>query len=50
MFNGKKSSEDKISNWLKDIRDNRTSKLLKIIEFVMFGGIILAFILPGVSN
>ena len=46
MFSTQKSSEDKLSNWLKDIRVNRASKLLKIIEFIVIGGIILAFILP----
>jgi hypothetical protein len=46
MFSTQKSSEDKLSNWLKDIRVNRLSKLLKIIEFIVIGGIILAFILP----
>ncbi|MGL5033694.1 MAG: cytochrome b/b6 domain-containing protein [Microcystaceae cyanobacterium] len=46
MFNWQKSSEDKLSNWLKEIRVDRASKLLKIIEILIIVGIILAFILP----
>jgi hypothetical protein len=46
MFNRTKRSEDKLSNWLQDLRLGRASKLLKMIEIFVIGGIILAFILP----
>ena len=49
MFNRTRRSEDKLSNWLQDLRLNRASKLLKVIEIVVIGGIILAFILPAFS-
>ena len=47
MFNRTRRSEDKLSTWLQDIRLERASKLLKIVEIVVIGGIILAFILPA---
>jgi hypothetical protein len=47
MFNGRKRSEDNLSSWLQEFRLNQASKLLKIIEIVVIGGIILAFILPA---
>jgi hypothetical protein len=47
MFNRTRRSEDKLSNWLQDLRLERASKLLKIIEIVVIGGIISAFILPA---
>ncbi|MFM7437766.1 MAG: cytochrome b/b6 domain-containing protein [Snowella sp.] len=46
MFNRTRRSEDKLSNWLQDIRLERASKLLKMLEIFVIGGIILAFILP----
>ena len=46
MFNRTRRSEDKLSNWLQDLRLERASKLLKMLEIVTIGGIILAFILP----
>jgi hypothetical protein len=46
MFNRTRRSEDKLSNWLQDLRLERASKLLKMLEIVVIGGIILAFILP----
>ncbi|PZV27050.1 MAG: cytochrome B [Snowella sp.] len=46
MFNRTRRSGDKLSNWLQDLRLERASKLLKMIEIVVIGGIILAFILP----
>jgi hypothetical protein len=47
MFNRTRRSEDKLSTWLQDLRLERASKLLKIVEIVVIGGIILAFILPA---
>ncbi|MFM7572444.1 MAG: cytochrome b/b6 domain-containing protein [Snowella sp.] len=46
MFNRTKRSEDRLLSWLQDLRLERASKLLKILEIVVIGGIILAFILP----
>jgi hypothetical protein len=46
MFNRTKRSEDKLSSWLQEFRLKRANKLLKIIEIVVIGGIISAFILP----
>jgi len=47
MFNRTRRSEDKLSTWLQEFRLNQTSKLIKSIEIVVIGGIILAFILPA---
>jgi hypothetical protein len=49
MFNRTKRSEDKLSSWLQDLRVERASKLLKMLETFVIGGIILAFILPAFS-
>lgn len=46
MFNGRKRSEDKLSSCLQEFRLNQATKLVKSIEVVVIGGIILAFILP----
>ena len=46
MFNKTRRSEDKLSSWLQDLRLERASKLLKMLEIVVIGGIILAFTLP----
>jgi hypothetical protein len=49
MFNRTRRSEDKLSTWLQDLRLDRASKLLKMLEISVIGGIVLAFILPAFS-
>jgi cytochrome b subunit of formate dehydrogenase len=46
MFNWGMRGEDNPRSWLRGIRFNHSSLILKIIEVVVIGGIIMAFILP----
>lgn len=46
MFTWKVRSEDKPRSWLHGIKIEHSSWLLKMLEYIVVGGIILAFILP----
>ncbi|MBD2101665.1 cytochrome b/b6 domain-containing protein [Leptolyngbya sp. FACHB-261] len=46
MFNWKMRDEDTPRSWLQGIRIKHSSLILKAIEGVVIGGIIMAFILP----
>jgi cytochrome bd-type quinol oxidase subunit 1 len=46
MFAWKMRSEDTPRSWFQGIRINPSSLILKVIEGIVIGGIILAFILP----
>lgn len=49
MFNWKMSDRDTFRFWLLDIKVKHSNSILKFIEVVVIGGIILAFILPVFS-
>ncbi|OWY64977.1 hypothetical protein B7486_44385 [cyanobacterium TDX16] len=46
MFDGKIRDEDTPRFWLQGIKINHSSLILKVIESVAIGGIMMAFILP----
>lgn len=46
MFNWKTRNEDRPRSWFQGFKIGRSSLLLKVIEVVVLGGIIMAFILP----
>ncbi|MGL5875520.1 MAG: cytochrome b/b6 domain-containing protein [Xenococcaceae cyanobacterium] len=46
MFNWKMRDEDTPHSWLQGIKIKHSSVILKVIESVVIGGIILAFIMP----
>jgi hypothetical protein len=46
MFNWKKRDGDRLGSWLQEIKARHSSKILKAIEMIVIGGIIVAFILP----
>lgn len=46
MFNWKMRNEDTPRSWLQGIRVNYSDVILKTIEVIVIGGIVMAFILP----
>jgi Prokaryotic cytochrome b561 len=50
MFNWKMRDEDKPRFWLRGIQIRQSSLILKVIEAVVIGGIIMAFILPAFNH
>lgn len=50
MFNWRRRNEDTPHSWFRGIRINHSSWILKMIEVVVIGGIIMAFILPAFSS
>ncbi|NJM48224.1 MAG: cytochrome b/b6 domain-containing protein [Alkalinema sp. RU_4_3] len=46
MFNWKKRHKDKPQSWFQGIRIKQSDLALKIVEVVVIGGIIMAFIIP----
>jgi hypothetical protein len=50
MFSWRKRNEDTPDSWFRGLRINYSDSLLKIIELVVIGGIIMAFILPAFSS
>ena len=50
MFNWRRRNEDTPHSWFRGIRINHSDLILKIIEVVVIGGIIMAFILPAFSS
>jgi hypothetical protein len=49
MFNWRMRNEDTPQDWFRGIRINYSNLTLKIIEVVVIGGIVMAFILPAFS-
>lgn len=50
MFNWRKRNEDTPDSWFRGIKINHSDSILKIIEVIVIGGIILAFILPAFDS
>ncbi|MCS6815707.1 MAG: cytochrome b/b6 domain-containing protein, partial [Cyanobacteria bacterium] len=46
MFNWKMRNDDTPRSWLQGIKLEHSSLVLKIIEGIVIGGIVMAFILP----
>jgi Prokaryotic cytochrome b561 len=46
MVTWKKRDGDKLGSWLQDIKAKHSSKVLRAIEIIVMGGIVVAFILP----
>jgi hypothetical protein len=46
MFNARIDEKDKPPSWLRGMRINPPSTILKFLEIVVMGGIIMAFIMP----
>ena len=46
MFNGKIRSEDRPSSWFRGLKIKHASLVLNVLEGIVIGGIIMAFILP----
>ncbi|MCF2970128.1 cytochrome b/b6 domain-containing protein [Synechococcus sp. Nb3U1] len=49
MFNWKVKGEDSFPSWLKGFKIKHSSLVLRATEFVVIGGIVLAFVLPVLS-
>jgi hypothetical protein len=49
IFNWRMRNEDTPHAWFRGIRINHSNLILKIIEVVVIGGIVMAFILPAFS-
>jgi cytochrome b subunit of formate dehydrogenase len=50
MFNGRVRSGDAPNCWFRGIKINHSNWILKIIEIIVIGGIIVVFLLPTVTN
>jgi Prokaryotic cytochrome b561 len=50
MFNWEKRGEDTPLSWLQGIKIKHSSLTLKVLEFIVIGGIIMAFILPAFNS
>ncbi|WP_309730899.1 cytochrome b/b6 domain-containing protein [Chamaesiphon sp. OTE_75_metabat_556] len=46
MFNWTMRSEDTRFSWLQEVKINHSSLVLKVLEVIVIGGIIMAFLLP----
>jgi hypothetical protein len=46
MVTWKKRDGDKLGSWLQDIKTKHSSKVLRAIEIIVIGGVVVAFILP----
>lgn len=50
MLTLQRRAADKPAQWLQDITLNPPSLVLKVIEGLVFGGILLAFLLPAIAS
>lgn len=50
MFNWKIHDNDRPRSWLQEVKIKHSSSILKIIESIVIGGIIMAFILPAFNS
>jgi cytochrome b subunit of formate dehydrogenase len=46
MFNWKTRGDDRPRSWLQEVQIKHSSLVLKVLEFIVIGGVVMAFLLP----